>query len=156
MNYRSGQGLVSLASTPQNSGGSSSGHINNGLSDFVGAFSWLTPGFLQGRRMGIADNWQDKINYANVEQKQLNNLWDVATFPLDYSRSWDMTQLSNWSTDLAGQNYAINKLKFPLQVQQAMMQVMFGPYQEWLRNMALMRQGAQLAGGGMTKLPSVG
>lgn len=51
--------------------------------NFLGAFSQigrLLPGFMEGERAAIKDNWQDAINRNNVWHGQLQNLYDEATW----------------------------------------------------------------------------
>lgn len=48
--------------------------------NFLGALSSLLPGYIQGRRQAIQDNWQDLQNYNNIQQGQLNNAFTEATW----------------------------------------------------------------------------
>lgn len=130
------------------------------LSGFAG-LAGLLPGYINGRRQAIQDNWADLKNYNDTKAGQINNLWSEATFPLDFSRAWDNTQMSNWATDLAGQNYALNKMIFPTEVFRTMLQLNFGPQQDLMKQMLSTRMGLQLLanGGfnlGQTKAPSIG
>lgn len=50
------------------------------LLGFLGAASRVLPGYLQGYRMAIDDNWKDLNQYNQVWKGQLSNLFDEATF----------------------------------------------------------------------------
>lgn len=48
--------------------------------NFLGAMASLLPGYIQGRRQAIQDNWQDQQNFNNILGGQLNNMWNMATW----------------------------------------------------------------------------
>lgn len=48
--------------------------------NFLGAIASLLPGYVQGRRQAISDNWQDLQNYNNIQAGQLSNAFTSATF----------------------------------------------------------------------------
>ena len=47
---------------------------------FLGGLASLLPGYIQGQRMANQDNWQDLMNYNQVQQGQLSNLFTEATW----------------------------------------------------------------------------
>lgn len=46
----------------------------------LGAVSRTLPGYMQGYRMAVQDNWNDLNQYNQVWKGQLSNLFDEATF----------------------------------------------------------------------------
>lgn len=48
--------------------------------NFLGGLSKLLPGYVQGQRLAVQDNWQDLMNYNQVQQGQLSNAFTEVTF----------------------------------------------------------------------------
>lgn len=47
---------------------------------FLGGLANLLPGYVQGQRQAIQDNWQDLMNYNQVQSGQLSNAFTEATW----------------------------------------------------------------------------
>lgn len=47
---------------------------------FLGGLANLLPGYVQGQRQAIQDNWQDLMNYNRAQQGQLSNVFTEATW----------------------------------------------------------------------------
>lgn len=47
---------------------------------FLGSLAGLLPGYLNGQRMAVKDNWQDLMNYNQAQQGQLSNMFTEATW----------------------------------------------------------------------------
>lgn len=47
---------------------------------FLGGLASLLPGYVQGQRQAIQDNWQDLMNYNQVQSGQLSNAFTEATW----------------------------------------------------------------------------
>lgn len=47
----------------------------------LGAVAGLLPGYMEGERQAVKDNWQDLTNYNQVQQGQLGNLFLEGTMP---------------------------------------------------------------------------
>lgn len=62
---------------------------------FLGGLANLLPGYVQGQRQAIQDNWQDLMNYNQVQQGQLSNAFTEAT----WQPRMDMFQ-DAWLNDL--------------------------------------------------------
>ena len=54
---------------------------------FLASAARLIPGYMDGRRQAIADNWTDLMNYNQVQKGQISNLFDIATFAPDIRRA---------------------------------------------------------------------
>lgn len=46
----------------------------------IGALGRILPGYVQGERQAVQDNWQDLQNYNQVQQGQIQNAFSEATF----------------------------------------------------------------------------
>lgn len=58
-----------------------------GIGSFLGGAARLIPGYMNGYRQGIQDNWSDMANYNNVQKGQISNLFDISTFYPDVVRA---------------------------------------------------------------------
>lgn len=47
---------------------------------FLGSLASLLPGYVQGQRQAVQDNWQDLMNYNQVQSGQLSNAFTEATW----------------------------------------------------------------------------
>lgn len=47
---------------------------------FLGGLANLLPGYVQGQRQAVQDNWQDLMNYNLAQQGQLANAFTEATW----------------------------------------------------------------------------
>lgn len=73
--------------------------------NFLGALSSLLPGYIQGRRQAIQDNWQDLQNYNNVQAGQLSNAFTEATFQPRLDMFVDNARRNNAATLRAVDDY---------------------------------------------------
>lgn len=74
--------------------------------NFLGGLASLLPGYIQGQRMANQDNWQDLMNYNQVKEGQLGNLFNMATFQprLDmYRNAWIDSYEQTLGNIMAGQ-----------------------------------------------------
>lgn len=74
---------------------------------FLGALGSLFPGYIQGQRMANQDNWQDLMNWNNVQAGQQSNLFTEATWQPRLNIAWDnalnsgfQTGMNAWNTGL--------------------------------------------------------
>lgn len=77
------------------------------LGGIFGSIGRMLPGYMQGERQAIADNWRDLQNYNAVQAGQIQNAFQELTFPLAYNMYGDRAALSRLQTlggsmDLAG------------------------------------------------------
>lgn len=75
--------------------------------NFLGSLGSLLPGYIQGRRQAIADNWQDLQNYNNIQQGQLNNAFTEATWQPRLDLMYDSARRSQMNTIVSGLNTGI-------------------------------------------------
>lgn len=129
--------------------------------NFLGALSSLLPGYIQGRRQAIQDNWQDLQNYNNVQAGQLSNAFTEATWQprLDmFADSAINSGLNVWNN---GMNTAIRAAYFPGQYYQGNIWSGFAPGEAyrngWMKMMAdnwAMRNPGFTMGQGLNPAPS--
>lgn len=74
---------------------------------FLGALGSLFPGYIQGQRMANQDNWQDLVNWNNVQAGQQFNLFTEATWQPRLDIAWSnrndkvmQEQMNRWNTGL--------------------------------------------------------
>ena len=76
---------------------------------FLGSLANLLPGYIEGQRQAVKDNWYDLNQYNQVQQGQIQNAFDEATFS-DKVRlvnqgaaMGDLSYMQKlWGTQLAG------------------------------------------------------
>lgn len=73
--------------------------------NFLGAISSLLPGYIQGRRQAIQDNWQDLQNYNNIQAGQQANAFTAATWQPRLDAFVDNTRRNNIATLRAVDDY---------------------------------------------------
>lgn len=104
--------------------------------NFLGAISSLLPGYIQGRKQAIQDNWQDLQNYNNVQAGQLSNAFTSDTWQQRIDMMNDAAINSGLNTWLNGMNTAIHAAYFPGQLTQGQVWSQWAP--------ALTQQGQML------------
>lgn len=50
----------------------------------LGAIGALLPGYMEGHRKAVQDNWNDLNQYNNVQKGQLDNMWTEDTYDMRY------------------------------------------------------------------------
>lgn len=103
--------------------------------NFLGALSSLLPGYIQGRRQAIQDNWQDLQNYNNVQAGQLSNAFTEGTWQQRMDMMNDAAYNSGMNTINNGMNTAIRAAYFPGQYYQGNIWSMFAPQQTYQSNL---------------------
>lgn len=79
---------------------------------FLGSLASLLPGYLQGQRQANQDNWQDLMNYNQVQRGQLSNLWTLATWQPNLNMTYEnalSNNLQTWSNVLDFQQKAMSQ-----------------------------------------------
>lgn len=131
--------------------------------NFLGALSSLLPGYLEGRRQAIKDNWQDLSNYNNVQQGQLSNAFTVATWQPRLDMFADAAYNSGFNTLNNAMNTAVRGSYFPGQVMHGNMFSHFSPQLSYLDNLSMLlahlgaiKNGVPgtMAGGGVNPAPT--
>ena len=60
----------------------------------LGAIGRLLPGYMQGERQAIQDNWSDLENYNTTQAGQLANAFSESTFQPRVSQAYDEAEMS--------------------------------------------------------------
>lgn len=114
----------------------------------IGQVGRMLPGYVDGYRNAIADNWKDLNQYSDVQAKQLQNLYTEATFNPLVTMQYNEAARASY---LAQQDARANALGITLQpgrLRAAEIEGGFLPGLALRRNTMLM-QYPQLAFGGM-------
>lgn len=85
----------------------------------------FTP-YIEGRERAINRNWQDMSNYNNMQQGQLNNLFNLATFSPRVNREYEQTQKAALESRQNERVDALNELIMPYLRNQALYQNYWG------------------------------
>lgn len=107
--------------------------------NFLGALSSLLPGYIQGRRQAIQDNWQDLQNYNNIQAGQQANAFTEATWQPRLDMFYDNARLNNLRLLQGGMGTALMAAGFPRQYWNAQMGNMYGPAIDNMNYMAQLR-----------------
>lgn len=70
----------------------------------LGQLGRLLPGYLEGERAAIKDNWQDLQNYNNVQHGQLQNAFDISTWNPQVTREYLSTGMLQNAAQLSSKN----------------------------------------------------
>lgn len=93
-----------------------------------GAIGRLLPGYIQGERMAVQDNWNDLNQYNQVQQGQLANAFTEATFHPAVNIFNDRAMLSRLGALSAGMDYRRRAENYPMELQTAAAQAAWNPY----------------------------
>ena len=86
------------------------GAIANGLGRAM-------PGYMNGYRMAVQDNWNDLNQYNKVQQGQLGNAWLEASFDPMYNQLLASTFMQQANAYDAGRKSTLNMAGFPGEMQ---------------------------------------
>lgn len=103
--------------------------------NFLGAISSLLPGYVQGRRQAIADNWQDLQNYNNIQQGQLANAFTEATWQPRLDMFADNANLNNLRLRRGLDEYDIWRTYYPGMIDQGWMWSNNAGWNQYLQNL---------------------
>ena len=81
----------------------------------------MLPGYLNGYRMAIQDNWNDLNQYNKVQQGQIQNAWSEAAFNPSYNQLLADTAMHQMNAIDAGGELGIKQLQWPGRAAQAAM-----------------------------------
>jgi hypothetical protein len=126
-----------------------------GLGSVFGALGSLLPGYVQGERQAVQDNWSDLNNYNKVQAGQGQNAFDFASFGHKLDMVKDAADLQNYNTQNAGMTLQRNRAWLPYMVEQGQW---FSKNGNWLfplqTQMSLL--GAMgIPSGGQMKMPQL-
>lgn len=105
----------------------------------LGQLGRLLPGFVQGERQAVADNWQDLTNYNNVLNGQLSNAFNVVTWPQQLQSITRAAQMQQLALEQSQRNSQLQEILFPYQMKYMPLQYEANYWQQQQNN-AISRQ----------------
>ena len=126
--------------------------------NIFGAFGRLLPGYIQGEREAIKDNWNDLNQYNDVQAGQIKNAWNEAAFQPNLTMLQHAVDQSQMNTMGLGMDFLYKAAQFPGQLQLAESYSALGPaaYQaQLLSGLGMFNPGgfSNLLGQGMGLAP---
>lgn len=79
----------------------------------LGAVGRLLPGYVQGERQAVQDNWNDLNQYNTVQHGQMQNAFDEALFNPRLSQGYDQAANSRMGVYQNAMNSTLARLAFP-------------------------------------------
>lgn len=122
---------------------------------FLGGLAGLLPGYLNGQRMAVRDNWQDLMNYNQTQAGQLSNMFTEATWQPRIDRFTDdalnsrINLMGNFM-DLGAKWYS-----WPGQLGNAQVYSMYDPWSNMMAYNNAFRMQPSM-GGQFAPMPSLG
>lgn len=110
----------------------------------LGAVGRLLPGYMQGERQAIQDNWNDLNQYNKAQAGQLQNMFDENAMRDRLQMMRDNAMINNYQRWAAGFDLGVKAAQYPLMLGQLGMQAgHFFPTQQMKWN--LLQQQAGMA-----------
>ena len=113
------------------------------------SFGRLLPGYMQGERQAIQDNWNDLNQYNKVQAGQLQNMFDENVMPDRMNMVKDNAMINNFQRHAAGIDLGYKYAQQPLAYWQLGQQTAYAP----LMGMMKYNMLGQLYGAGMNGNP---
>ena len=107
----------------------------------------LLPGYMQGERQAIQDNWNDLNQYNKVQAGQLQNMFDENVMPDRMNIAKDNAIISNLQRHAAGLDLGYKYAQQPLAYWQLGQQTAWAPMMGLMRHQMLMQNPALMMGG---------
>ena len=85
----------------------------------LGQLGRLLPGYVEGRRQAIQDNWQDLSNYNQIQHGQMKNAFEAATFENQLANNSYMSDLARLSAMQSLGNFNLWQATYPWKLQNA-------------------------------------
>lgn len=79
------------------------------------ALARVLPGYVEGQRQAIQDNWQDLKNYNDVQAGQFTNAFSAATWDPRLANVWNQAKVNALNTILSGRNAALQIQAYPIE-----------------------------------------
>ena len=86
----------------------------------LGQLGRMLPGYVEGRRQAIQDNWQDMSNYNQIYHGQLQNAYDTATWEPQMEDRWRQSGMLDLAAKQALGNYNIWEQTLPEEIRNAL------------------------------------
>ncbi|MBD5584553.1 MAG: hypothetical protein HDQ88_05680 [Clostridia bacterium] len=120
-----------------------------------GGFARVLPGYVQGQRQAVQDNWTDLMNYNKTQMGQLENAFTEATFGPRLDMFHNAVRNDDINTMMNGLNFGRFMVRYPADLQSDFtyqwMYPQIAPLQ--MRAMAQMWGNPQMMMGGGMSLP---
>ena len=100
----------------------------------------LLPGYMQGERQAIQDNWNDLNQYNKVQAGQLQNMFDENAMRDRLQMLKDNAIINNFQRHAAGLDLGYKYMQWPLATWQIGQQTAWAPVMGDLRHQMLMQQ----------------
>lgn len=110
----------------------------------LGALGRILPGYVEGQRQAVQDNWTDLNQYNQVQHGQLANAFDEAVFNPRVSASYDAAENSRMGVLQNDANLQLQQAMFPGMLQSAHLQSLYQPSLTAMQNMGQLGYFAQL------------
>ncbi len=111
------------------------------------SFGRLLPGYMQGERQAVQDNWNDLNQYNKVQAGQLQNMFDENVMPDRMNMVKDNAMINNYQRHAAGLDLGYKYAQMPLAYWQLGQQTAWAPVMGQLRHQMLMQNPALMMGG---------
>jgi hypothetical protein len=112
------------------------------------SFGRLLPGYMQGERQAIQDNWNDLNQYNKVQAGQLQNMFDENVMPDRMQMAKDNAIINNFQRHAAGLDLGYKYAQMPLAYWQLGQQTAWAPVMGQMRHQMLMQNPALMGLGG--------
>lgn len=96
--------------------------------NIFGAIGRMLPGYMEGERTAIKDNWNDLNQYSDVQAKQISNLFSEATFNPKVNMQYDAAAQSLMNTEQIGMQNELMQAMHPGNLEAAAITGSFQPY----------------------------
>lgn len=110
------------------------------------------PGFVEGERMAVQDNWQDLNQYNRVQAGQLQNAFDEAVFQPRIDMVYDQGKLSGITLTNTGMQLAQNMAMHPALMAEAQAASLYAPQLALLKQQAQQQLLARMASGAFPQM----
>ena len=115
---------------------------------FLGALGRLLPGYMQGERQAIQDNWNDLNQYNKVQAGQLQNMFDENVMQDRMNMVKDNAMINNFQRHAAGIDLGYKYAQMPLAYWQLGQQTAYAPLMSMMKyNMLGQLYGGAMGGG---------
>lgn len=99
---------------------------------FLGSLAGLLPGYMQGQRQAVKDNWTDLFNYNRGRQEQLSNLFTEATWQPRLDMVWNQGADSSMGASANAMRLGVMYAGLPGEMGNAWIRSMYDPMAAWL------------------------
>lgn len=106
------------------------------------SFGRLLPGYMQGERQAVQDNWNDLNQYNKVQAGQLQNMFDENAMRDRLQMLKDNAIINNFQRHAAGLDLGYKYMQWPLATWQIGQQTAWAPVMGDLRHQMAMQQAA--------------